>query len=88
MYQGTTKSGFKYKIEPDVFDDYELLEAIYMVDTKGSQAHMVDVINLLLGSEQKEALMDHLRNKDGRVKMTAMFETVMEIFTNHKAGKN
>lgn len=88
MYQGKTKSGFEYKIEPEVFDDYELLEDIYMVEAEGSQGHMVSVINRLLGEKQKKALMEHLRDKNGRVGMTAMFEAVMEIFSNHKEGKN
>lgn len=86
MFNGKTKSGFEYSIDSATFDDYELLEAIHMVD-KGSRGHMVDVVNILLGEEQKKALMEHLR-ENGRVKMSTMFETVMEIFQNHKEGKN
>ena len=88
MYQGKTKSGFEYKIDPKAFDDYELLEDIYKVEVEGSQGHMVSVVNRLLGDKQKRDLMEHLRDKNGRVGMTAMFEAVMEIFSNHQEGKN
>ncbi len=33
MFKGTTKSGFQFEIQEEVFDDYELLETLVDADT-------------------------------------------------------
>lgn len=87
MLEGKTTSGFKWKLDEDALDNYELLEALREVDT-GNEAAMVDVINLLLPEEEKKALKEHIRNQSGRVSAKKMIQEVAEIFEANKEGKN
>ena len=53
MIKGTTKSGFNYTIQEGALDDYELLEELREID-KGNTSQIVDVIEKIIASEQKE----------------------------------
>ena len=66
MIKGTTKSGFNYTIQEGALDDYELLEELREID-KGNTSLIVDVIEKIIGSEQKEQLKKHVRDETGRV---------------------
>ena len=46
------------------------------------------MIERLLGKEQKEALKEHLRNKEGKVSTQNMMIEVMDIFKSSNEGKN
>lgn len=85
--EGTTKSGFHFKLDEGMFDDYELLEALMEVD-KGNDVAIVDVINIIFDQEQKSALKDHLRSENGRVSASGMIQEVAEILQMSKDGKN
>lgn len=78
--KGTTKSGFNFVIEPAALDDMELLEALAAVDN-GEVSKISEVFTRLLGTEQKKALYEHLRGKNGRVSTTAVVNELSEIFT-------
>lgn len=86
MIKGTTKSGFKYKINKARLDNYELLEAIGEIE--GNPLMLSKVVNLLLGKEQTAQLKDHLRTEDGMVSTEKMSEELTEIFQNQKKTKN
>lgn len=88
MIEGKTASGFEYAVSEEVFDDYELLESISML-ARGNEAYFVPVVNQLLGEKQSQALKEHLRARDGKVKTTAMTDEVIEIIKASKSsGKN
>ncbi len=87
MIEGKTKTGFAFELDEEVFNDYELLEALREVDT-GNESAIVDVINRMLDKEQRNALKDHLRNEKGRVGAREMITEVAEIMQASKAGKN
>lgn len=86
MITGKTTSGFEYVLSDDVLDDYELLETLNEVD-KGNMGKIVDVVNILLGSEQKNRLKDHLR-KDGIVSAAKIMDEVSDIFEQVNDVKN
>ena len=65
MIKGTTKSGFNYTIQEGALDDYELLEELREID-KGNTSLIVDVIEKIIGSEQKEQLKKHVRDETGK----------------------
>ena len=48
------------------------------------------MIEMFLGTEQKEALKEHIRSKsnNGKVSSTRIFEEVSEIFEQTKEVKN
>lgn len=87
MIEGKTTSGFAYKLPDDAFDDYELLEALRKLD-KGENGYIVEVVDMLLGEEQKEALKEHARKENGKVSASKLLEVVLEIFQKEKDGKN
>ena len=75
---GKTPSGFSFRIDRDVLDDWELFEDIDKVDG-GDLSALMRVLNALLGEKQKSALKEHCR-KDGRVSAKAMMVELKEIF--------
>ena len=64
MIKGETKTGFKFEIEEEVLDDYELLETLVDADN-GNNMALFSVIDMVLGDEQKKALKEHLREIHG-----------------------
>lgn len=84
--KGKTESGFAYELPDDAMDNYELLEALTDIE-KGDARKIVDAVGLLLGEEQKKALKEHLREKDGRVSTRAMWQEVTDILKGAN-GKN
>lgn len=87
MKEGVTKSGFKFEIDDEAIDDYELLEDLCEIDN-GNDGKIPGILTRLLGKEQKEALKDHVRTEKGRVPASRMIEELMEIFSNINNGKN
>lgn len=78
MAEFKTTSGFKATILDDANDNWELLEAFREID-RGNVGAIVDVAPLLLGTEQVDALKEHLRNKNGVVKASDMVNEIKEI---------
>ena len=87
MITGKTKSGFEYTLDDNVTDDYELLELLIDIDN-GQYTGITDMVQRLLGDEQKEQLKEHLRRENGRISTKEMLAEVMEIFKGSKEGKN
>ena len=85
MLKGTTPSGFKFKIDEDIRDDMELLEAITQIDS-GDVTEMPNLLRILLGEEQKSKLYEHCRNDKGRVSATKVSEEIKAIFEEIEKG--
>lgn len=87
--KGTTSSGFQYELTEESLDNYELLEILSEIDN-GDQSKLPIMIEMFLGTEQKEALKEHIRSKsnNGKVSSTRIFEEVSEIFEQTKEVKN
>lgn len=86
MIQGKLKNGFEYEIDPQNLDDYELLEL--MGDLEDNPLLVPKIINKILGVEQKDRLLDHLRDENGRVKTSLMEEAITEIMLSSQELKN
>ncbi len=88
MEKGKTKSGFEFAVDPNKFDDWEILEKLNEIDN-GNSALMVDVARQVLGQEQLDALKEHVRGVNGgKVTITAMGEALGEIFEACNTSKN
>lgn len=87
MISGKTKSGFEYAIENNVFDNMELVDTIAEA-TEDDPVALSKLVKMVLGTEQRKKLYDHLRTEDGRVPTAAVFAAVGEIFTSFGQGKN
>ena len=86
MISGKTRTGFEYAIADDVFDDYEILELMGKVK-KNDPLAIFELIERLLGEEQKDQLKDHVR-VNGRVPMSAINDEIVDIFSNEEVKKS
>ena len=87
MITGKTESGFEFELNEEALDDYEMLEDLRSFD-KGEYGVIIDVVDKLLGEEQKDRLKDHIRNKEGKVSAQKMMEEITCIFEVSKELKN
>lgn len=78
MAEIKTTSGFKAVVLEEAADNWEMLEAFRDID-RGNTGAIVDVAPLLLGEEQLNALKEHLRDKNGVVRITDMVREITEI---------
>lgn len=87
MIEGTTSTGFSFRIEDDAADDYELLETLTDIDN-GEWNKVTDMTTRLLGPEQRDALKEHVRGENGRVSFKKICNEVGEIFSAANKTKN
>lgn len=78
MITGTTKTGFKFSVDPDAMRDMEVLELLADATEDGSK--MPKFLTALLGATQRKALYDHVRNANGRVLFEAVEAETTDIF--------
>lgn len=81
--KGITTSGFNFTLDPEDMNDMRVIEALAEVE-KGNVLYVIDLIKLMLGEKQKEALYKHVSNKEGKVSPELCMAEIKEIF--EKAG--
>ena len=90
----TLKNGFKYEVSDGIMDDMEFIEIYRAVEDDALK--YIDLLEKLLGKEQKQKLYDSIRGKDGIVHVQdgdyTVVDAVTEIFSalekSGTAGKN
>lgn len=86
MLAGVTNSGFHYEISDDQLNNMELVDALSEFDeteNDGDKAIVLSrVCRLMLGTKQKKALYDHLREPEGNVPIEKVLSEVMSIISN------
>lgn len=85
MAKGTTETGFKFEVNDNIAEDYELIEMIAEVDE--NPLVTPKLLNKLLGTEQVKALKDHIREEDGTVNVYKMLAEVKAIFDSLSESK-
>lgn len=78
MISGTTKDGFDFAISEQILDDYELME--YLGKAEDNPLAITNVVDKLLGMEQKKRLFKHIKSKCGYVSATEITDKIFEIF--------
>ena len=78
-----TSSGFRYKLDEDVLDDWETLTLLENIDS-GELNGITKAVPKLLGKKQFENLKSFLRKKEGKVKITSVMREIGEILANPK----
>lgn len=86
MIKITMGDGFKIELDENVFDDFELVE-LYAKVAK-NPIWIGDLTEKLLGTEQKKALVEHLRDENGKVHTSAVMNALKEIEEAIPAVKN
>ena len=91
MIEGKTKSGFKFKIDERLMDDWRLLKFIALTESTDPSEQLrgaSNLVTLLLG-DQEPALMDFIAKKNkGFIPATAVTGVITEILTTIKDLKN
>lgn len=91
MIEGKTKSGFKYKIDESILEDWSVFEAIADMDSKDASKVLkgtTDFVNLVL-SDEKSRMIEHIRKKNGgKCSVQMMTHEVNEIVSGAKEIKN
>ena len=84
--KGKLSNGFKFEVDTEVFNDMELIEAI-AASEGDDPLRIVEVLERILGTEQKKALYEHIASSnEGRVPAAVLQIELGEIMGN--AGKN
>ncbi len=86
MIKGITESGFNFKVSEELADDFEFLELLG--DFSENPLMASKLADKMLGKDQKDALKEHLRGENGRIKTSDMFRELTEIITAFPKSKN
>lgn len=84
--KGTFKNGFRYSIDTDFVNDYEFLGMLAKVEE--NPIYIIEIVNLIFGEKQKENLINYIKKKEGKVKITTMNNLIKEVFESLQANKN
>lgn len=86
LLKGTTKSGFKFELDQERLNNYELLESISEIDE--NPLAITKVLDLLLGKKEKNRLKEHIRNDEGIISVDKMTDEITEMFQSLDQTKN
>lgn len=86
MIKGITKSGFEFEISDKALDDYELLEL--MADVDSNALLVPKIFEKLLGTKQKENLIEFMKKRDGYASTEKMAKILEEILLSSQKLKN
>lgn len=87
MVEGITKSGFKFSIPKETFDDWDLLEHLRYLDEEPHRC--IDVARKLLDEKQYDALKKHCTDKKKNiVKASLMSVEITDILQCSEKLKN
>jgi phage protein len=86
MIKGITKSGFKFEISDKALDDFELLEL--MADVDSNALLVPKIFEKLLGTKQKENLIEFMKKRDGYASTEKMSKILEEILLSSQKLKN
>lgn len=91
MIEGKTKTGFKFKVDERVLDDWRLITNIEMAESDNLSDKVKGVtalVHLLLGNNE-EKLMEHISKKNnGFIPTEAIINELANIITATKELKN
>ena len=87
MKKGKLENGFEYKVDENILDDMELLDALAEAEENPLKISVVS--KKILGDEQRKKLYDHLRRDDGTVPVEEATQSIVDILMDlGDEGKN
>lgn len=88
MKEITLNSGLKLELDEKVMDNMELVDTLAEAADEDPMA-VSRMVKLILGTEGRKTLYDHLRTEEGRVPVAAVSDALKEIFEAFgEKGKN
>lgn len=85
--EGELSCGFKYSVDPEYFDNVELLDALEDIENGETMTYR-RVIVLIFGEDGRRQLYDCLRDERGVVRTDAIIKALQEFFDSRKEAKN
>ena len=74
-----TATGLEIYVDPDAYNDMELLDACYEVQENNNMLALPVVIRHLLTEEARKAMYNHIRAKHGVVRTEPLMQELMDI---------
>ena len=78
MIEGSTAKGFKFSIDEDALNDYDVLAGLSEIDA-GNMSHLTNTVRVFLGDEQEKELRKFVRDQYGNGKRTPARAMVAEF---------
>lgn len=92
MVEGKTKSGFAFKYDERILNDYGLLEAIGAFDESTGKVQQVTALKRMLDyllGDNKDAFMEHIALKNNGFRPLDVIQTeILEIISSSEKLKN
>lgn len=81
----TTDSGYTCEVHENAMNDMRILDALVKVESKKVDAgtkviKLIEILDALLGEEQKDDLYDFVTAREGQAKTESVFVIIKEIF--------
>lgn len=83
MVSGKTSTGFEFKVNEKVLNDWRFVTAIADSDSEDETRAMQGVtqmVRLLLDKKSEQALIKHVEDEDGIANIDAMMVEIRDIF--------
>lgn len=91
MIEGKTRSGFKFKIDERIGQDWRVISAIAMAESADSAEQVKgtsNLVKLIIGKDEQK-LIDHIAKKnEGFVPVSAITSEIVDILSATKETKN
>ena len=89
---GTTSTGFKYKYDDRILNDYKLLEAVSIFDNAKSTVEQIgalkDLLDFMLGPEKDKLLAHVAKKNDGYRPIPKIQSELLEMISASNDLKN
>jgi nicotinic acid mononucleotide adenylyltransferase len=72
--------GYSFKIDTDRIDDVEILDTIDAIENQKKLKEIITFLEFLIGKDGYNSLKDYFVKKDGKFKLSKLFEVYQAIF--------
>lgn len=77
-----TVDGYTFTIDTDRIDDVEILDTVDAIENQKQLKEIITFLKFLVGDDGYEALKAYFVEKDGKFKLSKLFEVYTAIFEN------
>lgn len=88
IIKGKLKNGFEYQYDDKVYHSMRFLDACREAQRPETATAFSDLVVLILGVEQREALYEYIESKGDDVTVELMGDIIQEITTAAGAGND
>jgi hypothetical protein len=78
--KSATVGGYEFTFDTDKIDDVEILDTIDAIENQKKLKEIITFLQYLIGADGYEKLKAYFVNKDGKFKLSKLFEVYQAIF--------